>query len=50
MFGDCDTVVTELCRRAGWDLEHEMMNREAKIDVKLREGYRSRFDFKVVEA
>ena len=50
MFGDCDTVVTELCRRAGWDLKHEMIDKEAKVDVQLREGYESRFDFKILKA
>lgn len=25
LLGDCDAVVTELCRRTGWDLKHEMI-------------------------
>lgn len=49
MLGDCDTVVTELCRRAGWDLQHEMIVKDDIVDVKLQEGYESRFSFKVVK-
>lgn len=50
MLGDCDTIVTELCRRAGWNLEHEMIVKDAKVDVQLQEGYDSRFSFKVIKA
>ena len=50
LLGDCDAVVTELCRRAGWDLQHEMIVPDEKIDVQLKEGYESRFAFKVVKA
>lgn len=50
LLGDCDAVVTELCRRAGWDLQHEMMDQDEKIDVLLKEGYESRFSFKVIKA
>jgi NAD-dependent histone deacetylase SIR2 len=50
MLGDCDTVVTELCRRAGWDLKHEMIVKDDIVDVKLQEGYESRFSFKVIKA
>lgn len=50
LLGDCDAVVTELCRRAGWDLQHEMIVPDEKVDVQLKEGYESRFSFKVVKA
>ncbi len=50
LLGDCDAVVTELCRRAGWDLQHEMIDQDEKIDVHLKEGYDSRFSFKIVKA
>ena len=50
MFGDCDTIVTELCRRAGWDLQHEMINQDQKIDVQLQDGYESRYSFKAIIA
>ncbi|KAL9130311.1 MAG: hypothetical protein Q9175_007057 [Cornicularia normoerica] len=50
LLGDCDAVVAELCRRAGWDLQHEMIVQDEKVDVKLTEGYESRFSFKVVKA
>ncbi|KAL6717818.1 NAD-dependent histone deacetylase sir2 [Lecanora helva] len=49
LLGDCDTVVTELCRRAGWDLQHEMIKPEQKIDIQLQDGYESRFSIKAVE-
>ena len=45
LLGDCDTVVTELCQRAGWELKHEMVS-DGPIDVQLMEGYGSRFSIK----
>ncbi len=50
MLGDCDAIVTELCRRAGWELQHEMIVKDDAVDVKQQEGYESRFSFKVVKA
>ena len=50
LLGDCDSVVTHLCRRASWDLQHEMIDQDSKIDVKLQDGYDSRFSFKVIKA
>jgi len=50
MLGDCDIVVTELARRAGWDLRHEMIPEESGVKVKLHEGYESRFSFKIGKA
>ena len=49
LLGDCDTVVTELCKRAGWDLEHEMV-RKSDVDIQIHEGYESRFSIKVATA
>ncbi|KAI4245479.1 MAG: hypothetical protein L6R40_002540 [Gallowayella cf. fulva] len=49
MLGECDTVITELCRRAGWDLQHEMI-KEDDIDVQLHEGYESRYSFRIKTA
>ena len=46
MLGNCDTVVAELCRRAGWELEHEMIPQNMDVEVMLHEGYESRFSFK----
>ncbi|KAI6812835.1 SIR2-domain-containing protein [Hortaea werneckii] len=34
LLGDCDTVVYELSRRAGWRLQHEMIPPELKVKVK----------------
>ncbi|KAF2198657.1 SIR2-domain-containing protein [Delitschia confertaspora ATCC 74209] len=33
LLGDCDTVVAELARRAGWDLRHEMIPEGLKTKV-----------------
>lgn len=33
LLGDCDTVVAELCRRAGWSLEHRMLPETLEVDV-----------------
>ena len=60
LLGDCDTVVQELCRRAGWDLRHEMIGRSKNDDgdgdgneavaaaaaVELVEGHQSRWSMK----
>ena len=46
MLGDCDVVVAELCRRAGWELKHDMIPPTQETDVELCEGYVSRFTFK----
>ncbi|PWY95065.1 chromatin regulatory protein Sir2 [Aspergillus sclerotioniger CBS 115572] len=50
LLGDCDVVVSELCRRAGWELKHEMIPADEKVDVLPVEGYESRHVFKVVGA
>jgi NAD-dependent histone deacetylase SIR2 len=47
MLGDCDVVVAELCRRAGWDLNHEMVPKDPKLEIKLQEGFKSRHVFTV---
>ncbi|KAL8959507.1 MAG: hypothetical protein Q9183_005621 [Haloplaca sp. 2 TL-2023] len=46
MIGECDIILTELCRRLGWDLQHEMVKHDG-VDVHLQEGYESRFSFKL---
>lgn len=45
LIGDCDIVVAELCKRAGWDLKHEMIPQDQIIDVKTEVGYESRHVF-----
>ena len=47
LLGDCDIVVTELCRRIGWDLQHEMIPKDNSLDIKLMDGYGSRYSIKV---
>ncbi|KAF2771657.1 SIR2-domain-containing protein [Teratosphaeria nubilosa] len=34
LIGDCDHVVFELCRRAGWRLEHEMIPEDFRVKVR----------------
>jgi NAD-dependent histone deacetylase SIR2 len=46
MLGDCDVVVAELCRRAGWDLKHEMLPEGQKVDVTPQDGFLHRHVFK----
>ncbi|CEN59700.1 Putative Chromatin regulatory protein sir2 [Aspergillus calidoustus] len=50
LLGDCDVVVSELCRRAGWELKHEMIPPDEKVDIAPVYGYDSRHVFKVVGA
>ncbi|KAF4978780.1 hypothetical protein FZEAL_4894 [Fusarium zealandicum] len=45
LLGDCDVVVSELCRRLGWALQHEMVPKGQKVDVRTEEGHRSRHVF-----
>jgi NAD+-dependent protein deacetylase SIR2 len=37
LLGDCDHVVTELCRRAGWSFQHAMIPDNFKADVEQNE-------------
>lgn len=45
LLGDCDVVVAELCRRAGWDLRHEMIPDDQTIEVRREPGWASRHVF-----
>lgn len=47
LLGDCDVVVSELCRRAGWNLNHEMIPKDQKIKTELVEGTKSQHMFTV---
>jgi len=49
LLGDCDVVVAELCRRLGWELDHEMVPRDQRVETELVEGFRSRWVFTQVE-
>ncbi|KAI1343059.1 SIR2-domain-containing protein [Xylariaceae sp. FL0016] len=49
LLGDCDVIVAELCRRAGWDLRHEMVDPDQRVDITLAEGWKSRHVFKAGE-
>ncbi|KAK0673021.1 DHS-like NAD/FAD-binding domain-containing protein [Cercophora samala] len=48
LLGDCDVVVAELCRRAGWELGHEMVPEGQEVRVRQVEGWGSRWVFKEV--
>ncbi|KAJ5899136.1 NAD-dependent protein deacetylase h.t1.c1 [Penicillium taxi] len=48
LLGDCDVIVSELCRRAGWDLQHHMIPADEKVEITLEEGYESRHVFKAI--
>ena len=50
LLGDCDVVVSELCRRAGWDLQHHMIPADERVDIIPVDGHESRHVFKVVGA
>lgn len=45
LLGQCDVVITELCRRAGWALNHPMVADNKLVDIQLEEGYNSRHVF-----
>ncbi|KAI1769376.1 SIR2-domain-containing protein [Hypoxylon sp. FL1150] len=45
LLGDCDVVVAELCRRAGWDLNHDMVDPNQIVEARLQDGYTSRHVF-----
>jgi len=47
LLGDCDAVVGELCRRAGWDLVHKMLPKDQKVDVELVEDFEQTWSVKV---
>lgn len=50
MLGDCDVVVAELSRRAGWELKHEMVSQDQDVEIELQDGHESRYTFRVVGA
>lgn len=50
LLGDCDVVVSELSRRAGWDLQHHMIPADERVEISPVEGYESRHMFQVVGA
>lgn len=46
LLGDCDIVIAELCRRAGWNLDHEMIPKGQVIKVEGDANFPSRWTFK----
>ncbi len=49
LLGDCDIVVSELCRQAGWDLKHEMIPEGQKTEITADENFPSRWVFKQIK-
>ncbi|KAK3303327.1 SIR2-like protein [Chaetomium strumarium] len=49
LLGDCDVVVAELCRRAGWELKHEMVPEGQVVETTLAAGFPSRHIFTQVK-
>lgn len=39
LLGDCDVVVAELARRAGWNLKHEMIPAKQRVRTTLHDGH-----------
>lgn len=46
LIGDCDVVVAELCRRAGWKMDHHMIPKDQVVEVKGDKNFPSRWYFK----
>ncbi|KAK4560335.1 NAD-dependent histone deacetylase sir2 [Recurvomyces mirabilis] len=44
LLGECDHIVYELCRRAGWALKHEMIPKDFGVNVTKVEGYDCRWN------
>ena len=49
LLGECDVVIAELCRRAGWKLNHPMEADTKLLDIKLADGFPSRHIFTSVK-
>ncbi|KAF5017156.1 hypothetical protein F66182_10947 [Fusarium sp. NRRL 66182] len=45
LLGDCDVVVAEMCRRLRWNMEHDMVPKGQKVDIRTEPGYKSRHVF-----
>ncbi|KAI9644685.1 NAD-dependent histone deacetylase sir2 [Ciborinia camelliae] len=46
LVGECDIVISELCRNLGWNLEHKMIPKDQKIEITPTPGYSNRHEFK----
>jgi NAD-dependent histone deacetylase SIR2 len=49
LLGDCDVVVAELCRRAGWEFSHPMVPPNQSVNITLEKGYKSRHIFTPID-
>ncbi|KAF1841188.1 SIR2-domain-containing protein [Cucurbitaria berberidis CBS 394.84] len=47
LLGDCDLVVAELARRAGWDLKHKMMPEGQQADIGIIDDEEHTYSVKV---
>lgn len=48
LLGECDIVVSELARRAGWPLTHDMIPKGQVIEVTTEQGFQHRHRFNQV--
>ncbi|CAD6446654.1 fef2e5aa-ec31-4d9a-8383-4bed8bb878c8 [Sclerotinia trifoliorum] len=46
LLGECDVVVSELCKALGWSLDHEMIPQNQEIEVTTVPGFSNRHQFK----
>lgn len=47
LLGDCDAIVGELARRAGWTLSHKMLPENQEVNVKPVEDFEATFTVKI---
>jgi NAD-dependent histone deacetylase SIR2 len=50
LLGSCDVVIAELCRRAGWNLQHDMIPEDQTVDIVTEEVSAHRHRFTVRES
>lgn len=50
LLGDCDVVVSELCRQLDWPLEHEMIPTDQKINIRTDGEQEHRHFFEEIKA
>lgn len=47
LLGNCDDVIAELCRRAGWNLQHDMIPEDQQVNIVTEENSAHRHRFSV---
>ncbi|KAF5870134.1 putative chromatin regulatory protein sir2 protein [Botrytis fragariae] len=46
LVGECDVVVSKICKELGWELKHSMIPKDQEIEIKTSPNYPHRHDFK----